>query len=217
MSQASCIRLSRVFCCLAEVIQCIQSRRAIVVVSCHVALASGDAARASRRSDGTSGSGSGSTGAISSVTMSPASTSAASRSFLSTLSQWLNRPSGSSVARKGRPLMVPSTVVLPRLGSLSLAALGRTRKVQERSFPGLAGRSSLVSNRNVATDFAIPEFPLRLAPQAQRPGLQEARIASGARRPDPLRRMARPHGDISCRPPFFTRTGARGLHDARPL
>src|SRR5204863_5041623 len=45
-----------------------------------------------------------------------------------TLSQWLLWPSGSSVARKGKPLMVPSTVVMPREGSFALASFGRVRK-----------------------------------------------------------------------------------------
>ena len=100
-SQASFTRLTRVFSCLAETIQWIQSTRAIVVVSSHTALASGDAARALRRSVGTSGSGSESTGASSAATMSPTSALAAWRSFSSMASQWLNCPSGSSVAWNG--------------------------------------------------------------------------------------------------------------------
>src|SRR5260370_16330714 len=97
------------------------------VMSDQNARAFGAFARAFRRSAGTVGSGSFAAGAISSVTISPASAPAASRSFRSTLSQWLFLPSGSSVARKGKPLIVPSTVVMPREGSFALAFLGRLK------------------------------------------------------------------------------------------
>src|SRR5262249_39631687 len=56
--------------------------------------------------------------------------------------QWLFCPSGSSVARNGKPLIVPSTVVMPREGSFALASFGRVRKVQAPDFPVAAGRSS---------------------------------------------------------------------------
>ena len=36
------------------------------------------------------------------------------------------------MARKGKPLIVPSTVVMPRDGSLALAFFGRARNVQGR-------------------------------------------------------------------------------------
>src|SRR5262245_37763200 len=84
---------------------------------------------------------------ISSDTTSPASAPAASRTFLFTLSQWLFLPSGSSVARKGQPLMVPSTVVMLRVGSFALALPGRTRKVQELPFAASAGRKSFALKR----------------------------------------------------------------------
>jgi hypothetical protein len=51
------------------------------------------------------------------------------------------------VARKGKPLMVPSTVVMPREESFALASLGRVRKVQERTFPVPAGRKSFALKR----------------------------------------------------------------------
>jgi len=147
MEQAFLIRRARVSGCLAEVIQWIQSLRAMGVISDHNARAFGAAARAVRRSAGTLGSGSVSDGAISSVTTSPASAPAASRSFRFTLSQWLFWPSGSSVARKGKPLMVPSTVVMPREGSFALASFGRVRKVQEPTFAVAAGRKSFALKR----------------------------------------------------------------------
>ena len=100
MSQALSIRRARVSGRLADVIQWIQSRRAMGVMSDHEARASGAAASALRRSGGTFGSGSLPDGTISSVTMSPTSAAAPSRSFRVTLSQWLRWPSGSSVARK---------------------------------------------------------------------------------------------------------------------
>jgi hypothetical protein len=46
---------------------------------------------------------------------------------LLTLNQWLPIPSGSSGARKARPLNVPSTILIPREGSLLLAACGSLR------------------------------------------------------------------------------------------
>ena len=70
-----------------------------------------------------------------------------SRIFRFTLSQWLLWPSGSSVARKGKPLMVPSTVVMPREGSFALAFFGRVRKVQESTFAVAAGRKSFALKR----------------------------------------------------------------------
>ena len=87
MSQAFSIRRLRVSGCLAEVIEKIQSRRAIGVMSSHAACASGEAASALRRSIGTLISGSSPARAISTVTVSPASAPAASRIVLFTLSQ----------------------------------------------------------------------------------------------------------------------------------
>src|SRR5438093_4317270 len=147
IEQAFLIRRARVSGCLAEVIQWIQSLRAIGVMSDHNARAFGAVARAVRRSAGTLGSGSVSAGAISSVTTSPASAPTASRSFRFTFSQWPFWPSGSSAARKGKPLMVPSTVVIPREGSSALAFFGRVRKVQDPTFAVAAGRNSFALKR----------------------------------------------------------------------
>src|SRR6516162_9498296 len=84
IEQAFLIRRERVSSCLAEVIQKIQSLRALGVMSDHNALAFGAAPRAFLRSAGTSGSGSLDAGAISRVTTSPASASAASLNLRST-------------------------------------------------------------------------------------------------------------------------------------
>src|SRR5215471_3379981 len=119
----------------------------------HKARAFGAAARAFRRSAGTLGSST--SGASSSVTTSPACAPADSLSFRLTLSQWLFWPSGSSVARKGKPLMVPSTVVMPREGSFALASFGRIRKVQEPSFSVAAGRRRLALKRILAVVLVI--------------------------------------------------------------
>src|SRR5205814_9548145 len=140
---------------LAEAIQWIQSLRAMGVRSDHDARAFGAAARAFRRSVGTVGSGFAPAGAISRVTTSPASAPAASRIFRFTLSQWLLWPSGSSVARKGEPLMVPSTVVMPREGSFALASFGRVRKVQEPTFAVAVGRKSFALKRILETVLVI--------------------------------------------------------------
>jgi hypothetical protein len=155
IAQALSIRRARVSGRLAETIQWIQSLRAIGVMSDHNARAFGDAARAFRRSAGTLGSGSSPDGAISSVTTSPASAPAASHIFRFTLSQWLLWPSGSSVARKGKPLMVASTVVIPREGSFALTFFGRVRKVQEPTFPVAAGRKSFALKRILEAVFVI--------------------------------------------------------------
>src|SRR5207253_2100204 len=138
------------------------------VMSDHNARAFGAAVRAFRRSAGTLGSGSSPDGVISSVTTSPASAPAASRIFRFTLSQWLLWPSGSSVARKGTPLMVPSTVVMPREGSLALAFFGRIRKVQE---PVFAGRMSLASKRMVVLVIFWSSLAYAAHPGASRPQL----------------------------------------------
>jgi hypothetical protein len=62
----------------------------------------------------------------------------ASHSFLPTRSQWLNWPSGPSVARNRWPLIAPSTVVLPRRGSFSHTSFGSTANAHEGSPPGCA-------------------------------------------------------------------------------
>ena len=135
-------RLPRVSAFLPEVIHATQSRRATVVVASQVAFAAGFALSASRRSAGTAGSICLSSGAISTATVSPASTPAASRSAFGTLSQWLPLPSGSSVVLNGCPPKLPSTLVMARVGSLALAFTGKTTNVQVAPF-GLAGRESL--------------------------------------------------------------------------
>jgi hypothetical protein len=137
-------------------IQWIQSLRAMGVMSDHNARAFGAAARDPRRSAGTLGSDFSPTDRISSVTTSPTSAPAASRIFLPTLSQWLRWPSGSSVARKGWPLIVPFTVVMPREGSFALALLGRTRKLQGPPFAVPAGRKSLALQRIFAAVLVMP-------------------------------------------------------------
>ena len=87
ISQAFSIRRLRVSGCLAELIEKIQSRRAIGVIPAHNACASGASARALRRSIGTLVSGSSAARVISTVTVSPASAPAASCKALLTLSQ----------------------------------------------------------------------------------------------------------------------------------
>jgi len=155
MAQALSIRRVRVSGRLAEVIHWIQSLRATGVMSDHNARAFGAAARAFRRSAGTLGSGSAPADAISSVTMSPASAPADWRIFRLTFSQWLFWPSGSSVARKGKPLMVPSTVVMPREGSFALAFFGKVRKAHDSAFADAAGRKSFALKRIFETVLVI--------------------------------------------------------------
>src|SRR5438477_5784021 len=129
-------------------------------MSAHTARAFGwAAARALRRSAGTLGSGSSATGAISSETTLPASAPAASRNFRSTLSQWPPWPSGSSVARKAKPLKVPSTDVMPREGSFALASFGRVRKVHETAFAVAFGRKSVALKRILDAAFESANSP----------------------------------------------------------
>ena len=87
MSLAFAIRRERVSGCLAEVIEKIQSRRAMGVMSSQPAWASGTDAMALRRSVGTLVSGSSPARVISTVTVSRASEPAASRMVLLTMSQ----------------------------------------------------------------------------------------------------------------------------------
>src|SRR5262249_17338091 len=97
--QAFLIRRARVSDCLADIIQWIQSLRALAVMPDHTVRVFPPAlVRASFRSGGTSGSTSFAAGAISTATTSPAFAPADSDSFRSTLSQWLFWPSGSSTA-----------------------------------------------------------------------------------------------------------------------
>src|SRR5699024_3809624 len=99
----------------------------------------------------------GSDGDIRTVTVSPIFTPIASRNAPDTLSQWPSCPSGSSVAWNVTSFTVPSTVVLPRLGSVSLADFGKTTKAHESSRPGFAGRSSFALNMD-AYEFAISRY-----------------------------------------------------------
>jgi hypothetical protein len=148
MSHAFSIRRLRVSGCLAELIEKIQSRRASGVMSSHPAFASGAAARALRRSIGTLISGSSPARVISTVTAPAASAPAASHMVLLTLSQWLPLPFGSRADRKGKLLIVPSTIVLPRDGSFALAFLGRVR-VHDPVFSFALGRNNLALKRIV--------------------------------------------------------------------
>jgi len=148
MSQAFSIRRLRVSGCFAELMEKIQSRRAIGVMSSHPACARWEAARALRRSIGTLISGSPPARVISTVTVSAASTTAASCMVLLTLSRWLPMPFGSRAARKGKLLIVPSTMVLPRDGSFALAFLGRVR-VHDPIFSDAAIRNNLALKRIV--------------------------------------------------------------------
>src|SRR5271154_635666 len=149
MSHAFSIRRLRVSGCLAELIEKIQSRRAIGVMSSHPACASGVAARALRRSNGTRTSGSSPARAISTVTVSSASAPAASCISLLTVSRWLALPFGWRAARKGKPLIVPSTIVVPRDGSFALALFGRVRKAHDPTLSLASGRNNLALKRIV--------------------------------------------------------------------
>ncbi len=149
MAQAFSIRRRRVSGCLAELVQRIQSRRAMGVISAHNACASGAAARALRRSMGTLVSSSSPARVISTVTVSRTPAPAASCMASLTLSQWLPLPVGSRAARKGKPLIVPSAVVLPRDGSFALAFLGRIRRAHDAIFSAVFGRNNLPRKRIV--------------------------------------------------------------------
>jgi hypothetical protein len=149
MSQAFSMRRLRVSGCLAEVIEKIQSRRASGVMSSHPPCASGAPARALRRSIGTLISGSSPARVISTVTAPPASAPAASCKALLTVSRWLPLPFGLRAARNGEPLIVPSTIMMPRDGSFALALLGRVRRVHDPVFSAALGRNSLALKRIV--------------------------------------------------------------------
>jgi hypothetical protein len=129
ISQAFSIRRRRVSGCLASVIENIQSRRAIGVMFAHESLAEGFIARALRRSIGTLVSGSSPARVISTVTVSKAAAPTASRMASLTLNRRLPLSSDSIAARKGKVLIVPSTIIISRDGSLALAFLGIIRAV----------------------------------------------------------------------------------------
>src|SRR6478672_10744488 len=139
------------------------------VISAHTARAFRAAtARAFRRSEGTSGSGSSAAGDISSVTTSPVFAPALSRSFRSTLNQWLFWPSGSATAWKREPLTVPSIAVIPREGSFALASFGRMRNVQESAFGPSAGCKSFALKRILEADLDNFGIVKLFAPNEQR-------------------------------------------------
>jgi len=96
--QATSIRRFRVSGCLVARIHRIQSQRAIGVISIHSLCTCGLSIRALCKSAGASGSGHAFIGSIASVTVSPGAAPAASSMAVSTLSQWLLLPSGSSAA-----------------------------------------------------------------------------------------------------------------------
>ena len=149
MSHAFSIRRLRVSGSLAELIEKIQSRRAIGVMSSHPACASGAAARALRRSIGTLISGSSPARVISTVTVSSAPAPVASCMALLTVSRCLPLPFGLRAARKGKLLIVPSTIVIPRDGSFPLALFGRVRRVHDPIFSVTLGRNNLALKRIV--------------------------------------------------------------------
>jgi len=171
MSHAFSIRCLRVSGCFAVLIEKIQSRRAIGVMSSHPTRASGAAASALRRSIGTLISGSSPARVISTVNVSPASAPAAWRMVVLTLRQCLPWPFGSRAARKGKLLIAPSTIVLPRVGSLALAFLGRIT-VHDPVFSFVSGRNNLAQKRIVDLVFCnlvsvIRNFLMRLAAHRQ--------------------------------------------------
>src|SRR3989344_2096143 len=90
---ATSIRFLRVSGCLVDLIQRIQSQRAIGVILFHKVRACGEEVRAFFKSAGTFGSDHSLTGSISSITV---SAPAALCMVLSILNQWLPLPSGSS-------------------------------------------------------------------------------------------------------------------------
>jgi hypothetical protein len=171
MSHAFSIRRLRVSGCFAVRIEKIQSRRAIGVMSSHPTRASGAAASALRRSIGTLISGSSPARVISTVNVSPASAPAALRMVVLTLRQCLPLPFGSRAARKGKLLIAPSTIVLPRGGSLALAFLGRIT-VHDPVFSFVSGRNNLAQKRIVDLVFCnlvsvIRNFLMRFAAHRQ--------------------------------------------------
>src|SRR5687767_9037090 len=132
-----------------------QSVRALGVISDQSARALGAMASALRRSGGILDASSTPEGVNSSVTTSPAAAPAASLSFRFTLSQWLFFPSGSSLALNEWPLRVPSTVVMPLVGSFALAVFGRTRNPQGLPVAGVAGCNSFALKRILEPCFVM--------------------------------------------------------------
>jgi len=136
--QATSIRLWRVCGCFVERIHRTQSHCELGVIFIHNACASGILAKALAKSSGTAGLNQSFVGSISNVTTLPAAAPEFFSRSSSILNQWLPLPSGSSAARKGEPLRLPSTNVIPRDGNLALALSGSLRTVQAPILNGLA-------------------------------------------------------------------------------
>ena len=183
---ATSIRRLRVSRLLVARIQRSQSQRAIVVSFTHKAFACGSDASALFKSVGTSGSGHALDGSTAIVTVLRASISAALCKPESTLNQWLPLPSGSSTILERKPLIVPSTKVIPRDGSFALAFSGSLRMVQS---PILRG---VVSKRIVGIS---PLFSSSLSSRARRSFSRRRRSTSSARK---RRATSRPHRCSPC-------------------
>ena len=121
-------------------IQRSQSQRAIGVICTQRAFACESDARAFFKSAGIAGSDHSLDGSTTTVTVPSASIPADSRRPESTLNQWLPLPSGSSTILERKPLIVPSTNVIPREGSLALALSGSRRMVQSPILRGTVSK-----------------------------------------------------------------------------
>ena len=119
MLQAFSIRRLRVSGCLDVLIENIQSRRAKGVISVHEPIARESVVRALSRSIGTLVSGSSPTRVISIATMSPISLPTAERMALPITSRRPPQSFALRADRKGRLLMVPSTIIASAASCLS--------------------------------------------------------------------------------------------------
>src|SRR5512141_2224572 len=137
---ATSMRWLRVSRLLVARIQRSQSQRAIGVIFTHRAFARGSDFSALFKSAGTSGSGHSLDGSTAIVTIPLASILAALRREESILNQWLPMPSGSSTILERKPLIVPSTNVIPRDGSFALALSGSLRMVQSPILSGVVSK-----------------------------------------------------------------------------
>jgi hypothetical protein len=135
--KATSMRRLRVSRLLVARIQRSQSQRAIGVIFLHRAFACRSDASALFKSAGTSGSGHSLDGSTAIVTAPLASIPVASRRAESILNQWLPLPSGSSTILERKPLIVPSTNVIPRDGSFALARSGSLKMFQRPILSGV--------------------------------------------------------------------------------
>lgn len=74
--------------------------------------------------------------------------------------QWLPWPSGSTAAQKGKPLMVPAIIDMPRVGSFALALSGNVTTSGEPNPTDASARDNFASKRMAGVVPCSLVFPM---------------------------------------------------------